>query len=232
MQETPSSISSLKDLNIKAESLLGNKLFSRERLKFSINSLIIDVGVITFTFAACLTPFVFLLIPLVIFLWNASVFGECMMALNTVRTGVISASRYWKVFSKKYYYNAIKLQTLRAVYTFLWSLLIVPGYIKAASYALASYIQIEHPELLARESLAISSKLMRGHKKQYIQLMSYSPGKKFLFFCSLGNASLWNSPHSAMLMALFYEEIMSANSLMFIQECISEVIERRCSNNA
>ena len=232
MQEAPCSITSLKDLNIKAESLLGNTIFSRERLKFSINSLIIDVGIVTFTFATCLTPFVFLLSPLVIFLWNASSFGECMMALSTVRNGTISASMYWKVFSRKFYYNAIKLQTLKAVYTFLWSLLIVPGYIKAASYALASYIQIEHPELLAKESLAISSKLMRGHKKQYIQLMSYSPGNKFLFFCSLGNASLWNSPHSAILMALFYAEIKSANPPTFFQECISEVTAQRSSNNA
>lgn len=231
MQDSACLVVNVNELNEKAQSLLGGKLFSRNRLKFVLCSCLVPFFVLIYAIAFCLTPFIFLIIPLIIFLLNASRFGKYMLSLGIVQTGNVSSSMYWKVFSRKYYCKAIKLLTLRAVLTFLWSLFIIPGCIKAAKYALAPYILIEHPELFAKEALAVSSKIMHGYKKQYIKLMSYSPGSKFLFFSTFGNAVLWDTPHAAILLALFYESVKSSRTSEFVKKCISEATAWRSQNN-
>ena len=54
---------------------------------------------------------------------------------------------------------------LRGLYTFLWTLLfIIPGIIKAYSYAMTPYILAEHPEMTASEAITESRRMMNGNK--------------------------------------------------------------------
>lgn len=63
------------------------------------------------------------------------------------------------------------LNLLKAVEIFLWSLLfIIPGIIKAISYALANYIRLEEPELSANECLKKSEEKMKGRKGEFFAL--------------------------------------------------------------
>lgn len=63
------------------------------------------------------------------------------------------------------YMNVVKTMLLRAVYTFLWScLLIVPGIIKGYSYRLVPYIIAENPEMQTKEAFRLSMEMMNGHK--------------------------------------------------------------------
>ena len=55
--------------------------------------------------------------------------------------------------------------TVAGIITFLWSLLLlVPGIMKAYSYALVPYIAIENPELGIMETLKESQRLMQGNR--------------------------------------------------------------------
>lgn len=54
---------------------------------------------------------------------------------------------------------------LYALYVFLWSLLlIVPGIMKAYSYAMVPYILAEYPEIPASRALNLSSRMMAGRR--------------------------------------------------------------------
>ena len=54
----------------------------------------------------------------------------------------------------QYFGKALLLYILVAVFTFLWSLLlIVPGIVKSFSYSMSFYILAEHPEMTALEAL-------------------------------------------------------------------------------
>lgn len=52
----------------------------------------------------------------------------------------------------------------RILYTVLWSLTIVGGFIKQYSYLCAPYILAENPNLTGSESITLSRKMMNGHK--------------------------------------------------------------------
>ena len=54
---------------------------------------------------------------------------------------------------------------LQAVYTFLWTcLLIVPGFIKAYEYCMIPYLLADHPEMTRQEAFATSKAMMKGNK--------------------------------------------------------------------
>ncbi len=54
---------------------------------------------------------------------------------------------------------------LSGLYIFLWSLLfIIPGIVKAYSYAMTPYILAEHPEMTANEAITESRYIMHGNK--------------------------------------------------------------------
>lgn len=70
------------------------------------------------------------------------------------------------LFSQK---NRLKdgfcMNLLISVYTLLWTLLfIIPGLVKAYSYAMTPYIMAEHPFLTANEAITESRRIMDGNK--------------------------------------------------------------------
>ncbi|MCR5790803.1 MAG: DUF975 family protein [Lachnospiraceae bacterium] len=64
---------------------------------------------------------------------------------------------------------------LRGLYLFLWTLLfIIPGIIKAYSYALVPYIRADQPELGANDTITLSRHMMNGNKwKMFVFDLSF-----------------------------------------------------------
>lgn len=57
------------------------------------------------------------------------------------------------------------MQFFRALFTFLWSLLlIIPGIIASYGYSMTPFILAENPQMTAREAIRESKELMRGNK--------------------------------------------------------------------
>lgn len=97
---------------------------------------------------------------------------------------------------------------LMGIYIFLWTLLLViPGIIKAFSYALVPYILVEKPELSADQAIDLSRKMMRGHKFDLFCLSFSFIGWAILSCLTLGIGFFWLLPYMYTSYAAFYEDV-------------------------
>ena len=97
---------------------------------------------------------------------------------------------------------------LMYVYTFLWTLLlIVPGIIKAFSYAMVPFILADKPELKAEEAINLSMKMMDGHKLDLFILSLSFIGWGLLAIFTLFIGYLWLTPYIYTTMVAFYEDV-------------------------
>jgi len=97
---------------------------------------------------------------------------------------------------------------LKAVFTFLWTLLLViPGIIAAISYSMTYYILADNPELGSMEAINLSKKMMRGHKWQYFGLCIRFFLWSILCCLTAGIGFLFLIPYMSISFAAFYENI-------------------------
>ncbi len=81
------------------------------------------------------------------------------------RQGFAPVSSLFSAFHREGYWNLVKIQFLKGLYIFLWSLLfIVPGIIKAYQYSMVEYIAAENPYLPADRVFALSRAMTDGEK--------------------------------------------------------------------
>ena len=98
---------------------------------------------------------------------------------------------------------------LRGVYIFLWSLLlIIPGIIKAYSYAMVPFILYENPSMSAKEALSISEAMMDGWKWELFkfELSFFGWHIANMFTCGL-LALLFINPYMFTSFAMLYDNI-------------------------
>lgn len=108
----------------------------------------------------------------------------------------------------KNYSRALVVPLLTAVFTFLWLLLfIIPGIIKAYSYAMSCYIAKDHPELDADSCIEESMRMMDGHKMDLFLLDLSFIGWAFLCIFTCGIGFLWLVPYVQTSHAIFYKEL-------------------------
>ena len=97
---------------------------------------------------------------------------------------------------------------LMGVYVFLWTLLlIVPGVIKALSYALTPFILHDKPELSANEAIELSMEMMEGRKMDLFLLYLGFLGWALLCLLTLCIGFLWLEPYIYATIAAFYEDV-------------------------
>ena len=109
--------------------------------------------------------------------------------------------------------GAFCLRLLTNLYVVLWTLLfIIPGIIKALSYAMAPYIKAEHPEWSANECITRSRQLMNGHKFDYFCLGLSFIGWAFLCVLTLGIGYFFLNPYKQAADAAFYRNLCAAES--------------------
>ena len=90
----------------------------------------------------------------------------------------------------------------------LWSLLLlIPGIIKAFSYAMTPFIIEENPDLKASEAIHRSRMMMRGHKFDLFWLWLSFIGWGFLCLLTAGIGFIWLVPYMETAQAAFYEEV-------------------------
>ncbi len=70
-----------------------------------------------------------------------------------------------------YYWRTVGAILLRDIYLLLWTFLfIIPGIIKAFSYAMVPYIIAEDDDISPKQAITLSRKMMNGHKWEYFKL--------------------------------------------------------------
>lgn len=93
------------------------------------------------------------------------------------------------------------------LFTFLWTLLlIIPGIMKAFSYALTPYILLDEPELTARQAIARSCEIMQGRRWKLFCLSLSFIGWGILCVLTFGIGFLWLVPYMNASIAAFYED--------------------------
>ena len=113
----------------------------------------------------------------------------------------------YKIATKGYWHKVWGM-FLMSVFVFLWSLLfVIPGIIKAFSYAMTPYILEEHPELTANEAIDHSRAMMKGHKFDLFWLYLSFIGWGILCIFTLGIGLLWLVPYMQTSVAAFYEDV-------------------------
>ena len=106
--------------------------------------------------------------------------------------------RYTRVFCALFLVN---------LFTFLWALLlIIPGIMKAFSYALTPYILLDEPELTARQAITRSCEIMQGRRWKLFCLYFSFIGWGILCLLTLGIGFLWLAPYMNASIAAFYED--------------------------
>ena len=99
------------------------------------------------------------------------------------------------------------------LYLFLWTcLFIIPGIVKAYSYAMTPYILSENPTLSVGEAITASRRLMRGNKWRLFCLRFSFIGWHFLEGLTLGVAALFVSPYIEAANAAFFRRICEEQS--------------------
>ena len=106
--------------------------------------------------------------------------------------------RYTRVFCALFLVN---------LFTFLWTLLlIIPGIIKAFSYALTPYIIMDEPELTAKQAITRSCEIMQGRRWKLFCLYLSFIGWGILCLLTFGIGFLWLVPYMNASIAAFYED--------------------------
>ena len=106
--------------------------------------------------------------------------------------------RYTRVFCALFLVN---------LFTILWTLLlIIPGIMKAFSYALTPYIVMDEPELTARQAITRSCEIMEGRRWKLFCLSLSFIGWGILSLLTFGIGILWLVPYMNASVAAFYED--------------------------
>ena len=121
------------------------------------------------------------------------------------------------LFSKFDYFGQAFLQKfLRALFTFLWSLLfIIPGIIKSYSYAMTPFIMAENPNMTAKEAINTSKQLMDGHKWELFCLSFSFIGWYLLVLLTAGIGDIFLRPYVEAAFAAFYRDKIAPKQVTF-----------------
>lgn len=106
------------------------------------------------------------------------------------------------------YSRILSTKLLQAVYTFLWSLLLlIPGIIKYYSYGMTDYILKDEPELCNNAAIERSMTMMEGNKMKLFLLDLSFIGWAILCLFTFGLGFFVLQPYMQVARAAFYEDL-------------------------
>lgn len=158
--------------------------------------------------SSALTTLISILIiaPLSVGYYNA------LRRLLVQRDGELVANTFYIAFHN--YWHKVWGMLWMTILICLWTLLlVVPGIIKAFSYAMTPYILEDNPELSTTEAIHRSRLMMQGHKFDLFWLWLSFLGWFLVCLLTLGIGFLWLQPYVQTAEAAFYEEVKAEYAL-------------------
>lgn len=123
------------------------------------------------------------------------------------------------------YGRAVVAGLLTSLYVLLWSLLlIVPGVIAALGYSMTFYVLVENPGMPASQAMALSKRMMEGHKMDLFMLLLSFIGWFILCIFSMGIGFFWLGPYMQMSVTIFYRQIKAQGAGLNDGEMVTGVI--------
>lgn len=137
---------------------------------------------------------------------GALVLGLTRFFLNLVRDqGPRVKQLFFYFTSLRRYAKSILFIFIYLLFIFLWTLLlIIPGIIKAYSYAMTAFILNDEPELSVFEAITKSRQMMDGYKWKLFLLKFSFIGWVILGLIPLGLGLLWVIPYMQTAFSRFY----------------------------
>ena len=159
------------------------------------------------------SPAILHLIGLVLFILALPLtWGYQTLFLGAVRGGEATAKDMFEGYNKELFSRVLTTTLLYYVYVFLWSLLLlIPGCIKAYSYAMTPYILKDNPEMKNNAAIEESMRMMDGHKLELFMLDLSFIGWALLSLLTCGIGFLWLAPYMSMARVNFYEDLKKAS---------------------
>ena len=159
------------------------------------------------------SPAILHLIGLVLFILALPLtWGYQSLFLGAVRGGEATAKDLFEGYNKELFSRVLTTTLLYYVYVLLWSLLLlIPGCIKAYSYAMTPYILKDNPEMKNNAAIEESMRMMDGHKLELFLLDLSFIGWALLSLLTCGIGFLWLAPYMNMARVNFYEDLKKAS---------------------
>ena len=111
-----------------------------------------------------------------IFVQNVLKVAGCRFFLESSSYPDTPASRLLFLVRVRKVCNTAGAMFRTALYQWLWNLTIIGGFIKEYSYRMVPYILAENPSVSGRKAIALSRKMMKGHKwRAFLLDLSYFP---------------------------------------------------------
>lgn len=127
---------------------------------------------------------------------------NCALSLPSTITGLMYPN------SPQVNWSTLFTVVVSLIYAVLWALLlIIPGIVKAYSYAMTPYILYDNPKLQGNAAIELSMRMMRGHKLELFLLHLSFIGWFLLCILTLGIGFLWLTPYVHSTQAAFYEDV-------------------------
>lgn len=134
-----------------------------------------------------------------------------MLIYTTVTAGETAQLEQLFEPFKTNFVSALLANLISGLLIVLYSLLLlVPGIIKAYSYAMVLYVLLFEPELSAMDALHRSEELMRGHRMELFVLQMSFIGWALLCIATFGLAAIWVGPYTEITQTLFFDKIYAA----------------------
>ena len=159
------------------------------------------------------SPAILHLIGLVLFILALPLtWGYQTLFLGAVRGGEATAKDMFEGYNKELFSRVLTTTLLYYVYVFLWSLLLlIPGCIKAYSYAMTPFILKDNPEMKNNAAIEESMRMMDGHKLELFLLDLSFIGWAILSILTCCIGFLWLVPYMNMARVNFYEDLKKAS---------------------
>ena len=179
----------------------------------------IAVGV-TFIYMAILIVLNF--IPLIGWLAAVLISGPLVLGITTfflslARGREVTVGTLFEGFS--FFINALLTYILMTIFLLLWTLLlIVPGIMKAFSYALTFFIMSDDKSVNGTAAITRSKEMMQGNRWKLFCLGCRFIGWALLCLLTLGIGFLWLCPYISTSIANFYDDVRVAHAARVQQE--------------
>lgn len=162
---------------------------------------------VVYMIASCIVAFIPFLGPLLsLIIGGPLILGLYIFFLEFSRGNDARMEQIFEGF--KYFGTAFGAYLLMAIFTMLWTLLlIIPGIIAAISYSMTYYIIADDRGISALDAITKSKHMMNGYKGKYFCLMCRFIGWGILCLFTLGIGFLWLIPYIQVSSAKFYDDI-------------------------
>ena len=133
---------------------------------------------------------------------------------------------YWDIFKgfENNFGDTFLAHILVSIYTFLWSLLfIIPGIIKAYSYAMTMYVMAREDNIDCSEAIKKSIDYMKGNKMRLFMLDLSFLGWDILEALTFGILAVYVEPWKLHAKTLFFNDIYDKNNAVETTESTESV---------